>query len=77
MLDRILSAPVVVVASALLALGVTAYLNMSEVNRDKEARTVRLRQSWRPDRAYQFNCNRHGHRPGQSAASARSRRNIA
>ncbi len=44
MLDRILSAPVVVVALALLALGVTAYLNMSEVNRDKEARTARLRQ---------------------------------
>ncbi len=44
MLDRILSAPVVVVASALLALGVTAYLNMSEVNKDKERRTARLRQ---------------------------------
>ena len=44
MLDRILSAPVVVVASALLALGVTTYLNMSEVNRDKEWRTARLRQ---------------------------------
>ena len=44
MLDRILNPPVVVAALALLALGVTAYLNLSEVNKDKERRTARLRQ---------------------------------
>ncbi len=44
MLDRILNPPVVVAALALLALGVTAYLNLSEVNKDKERRTTRLRQ---------------------------------
>ena len=64
MLDRILSPPVVVAALALLALGVTAYLNLSEVNKDKEARTALLRQFILNDR------NADGHLDLAEAAAA-------
>lgn len=50
MLDRILTPPVVVAALMLLAFGVTAHLNLSQVNRDKERRTALNRQFLLDDR---------------------------
>ncbi len=67
MLDRILNHAAVVAVLALLALGVTAYLNLSEVNKDKERRTALLRQFILNDQ------NADGHLDRAEAAAAYGR----
>ena len=50
MIDRILTAPVVIPALVLFALGISAYLNISGIQKDKERLTAVQRQFFLNDR---------------------------